>query len=561
MKRYAALLLGGVSFLLPGLCEGQTAQTRATLYNENNAGIFPNNLGLVTPQAVNSMFGNTVASSANLNDVNPFTIAPSFPLTGALVGNGPGVPITALPFNAPNGVPTLDSLGNASSLPVVALGSNAARTLAQMAADGFNVKNNGAVGNGVNADGAAVAATFAQAGNGGTVTAPCGTYKIGQNIAQTLANLGHITFIGGGSGCTKLLFSGGNFGLTINWGGLYGSVSFYGVTIETDQINPSQPGLSIVNNNTLGGSNNLSFGSNNFYDVVFTTDHAFTAPTPTHYWGTGFFDQSVSEVNFWGGSCNFGTGITSGKCYSINGTSSEEAIVINFNGVATFNCDTGVFYGNFVEGVYLTNFQSTGCNTGVITTGTNQDSLVITGSQFEDNTVAININNVNFNNFQLSNSVIIVPPNSTGILLQGLGGQIVGNAIGGVSTTGTTGILDIGVPSNGSGQQVSNNNFGNLGTAMKVNNGVTAAYLYATNNQTIGNTTDYALGTGGAAGLFIVDTKLRNLTNILACSSAIYPSQFIQADSTAAAWNGIAAGSGVEVMGIRCDSANWRNQG
>jgi hypothetical protein len=493
------------------------------------------------------------------------------------------------------------------------------------------------VGDGVTDNGAAFQAIFTLASQAGAKVAfPCGDFRIARNITATIPNYRKITIEGGGSDCTEFFFSGGNFGLTENLGGPFGSANVTGVSITTDQVNPSQPGFSLVNNNSFAGVPNLSFGSNNFYDVVFRGHDTFTDfPTPTQHWATGFYERSVNELNFYGGACNFGNGIQSGTCYSFNGTPASgptaavETIVVNFFGTATFNCGVSWYYGQQVEGIYLVATQSTGCNIGVSipanTTGAPvRDQITISGgAQFEDSTFAVDVEDVDFQNIQINGGFFIVPgyltwvasyasyttgtvianPPSggnlytetvascvsassgsgptgaggadgtcnwvnsgtphvnTAIKLQGVGGNQVQNSQIAASGTGATvGIEVAGSIQEAAGNQVFNNDIGNFAKAIAIDNGINGG-VYAYYNLMIANLVDYSLGSGGATGFFIKDKNLRNLSAVIACSSATTQSEFLMADpASTPTYYGVAAGGGVtsSVVPIICDGANDR---
>ena len=76
---------------------------------------------------------------------------------------------------------------NVNTAPVIATGSSTARTIANRFADTVNVRDYGAVGNGVADDTSAVQAALSAAGSGGTVFFPAGTYKITSKLT-TVAN-------------------------------------------------------------------------------------------------------------------------------------------------------------------------------------------------------------------------------------------------------------------------------------------------------------------------------------------------------------------------------------
>ena len=107
---------------------------------------------------------------------------------------------------------------NGNSIPVTATGSTTARSLANRFADVVNVKDFGAVGDGVADDTAAIQAAinFCASRNGGYVNIPSGTYKVTNTIEITSSNIkiegnGGDGLHDGGSGAfpaTKIVYAG-----------------------------------------------------------------------------------------------------------------------------------------------------------------------------------------------------------------------------------------------------------------------------------------------------------------------------------------------------------------
>jgi hypothetical protein len=116
------------------------------------------------------------------------------------------------------GVVTANSFVGLNSSSVTATGSTTARTLANRFADVVNVKDFGAVGDGVADDTAAIQAAinFTASRNGGYINIPSGVYKISNTLSITTSN---IKIIGNGGdflhdggtgvdGATKIIWAG-----------------------------------------------------------------------------------------------------------------------------------------------------------------------------------------------------------------------------------------------------------------------------------------------------------------------------------------------------------------
>ena len=78
---------------------------------------------------------------------------------------------------------------NGNSIPVTSTGSTTARSLANRFADVVNVKDFGAVGDGVTDDTAAIQAAINSLSSGGTVLLPCGIYKTSSAINVSIAGI------------------------------------------------------------------------------------------------------------------------------------------------------------------------------------------------------------------------------------------------------------------------------------------------------------------------------------------------------------------------------------
>ena len=112
--------------------------------------------------------------------------------------------------------------GDASSSYVTSTGSTTGRTLATRFAEVVNVKDYGAVGDGVTDDTTAIqAAISAVSVSGGTLFFPTGSYKVTSEISMTISESVHIAGYN-----AKLVFSGlsaGEYALTLQ--GSYGSAT------------------------------------------------------------------------------------------------------------------------------------------------------------------------------------------------------------------------------------------------------------------------------------------------------------------------------------------------
>lgn len=112
---------------------------------------------------------------------------------------------TSMSPNGTNKRILAQTLGN--TLPVTALGSTTSRSLKDRFAETVNVKDFGAVGDGVVDDTAAIQAAILATTTGKTIFFPSGTYKFSTSLVFNTSKIG---FIGEGSSTTFLKYSGAN---------------------------------------------------------------------------------------------------------------------------------------------------------------------------------------------------------------------------------------------------------------------------------------------------------------------------------------------------------------
>ena len=115
----------------------------------------------------------------------------------------------ALTFDDSGNVTVTDP-ASASGTTVTATGSTTARTLQDRFAEVYNVKDYGAVGNGVTNDAAAINAAIvaANAGGGGTVRIPAGTYAVAESsLSRAILAKSNVWLRGDGVNITKIVLA------------------------------------------------------------------------------------------------------------------------------------------------------------------------------------------------------------------------------------------------------------------------------------------------------------------------------------------------------------------
>ena len=241
------------------------------------------------------------------------------------------------------------NLGN--TLPVKSTGSTTARTLAARFADVINVKDFGAVGDGVTDDTSAVQAAvdLAESGGGGVIFFPAGTYLVSTQLTIVDAA---VRFLGAGAEVSILRFSGVN-----------------GISI-------SQPTLTLRQPVHLDALSFLTDG-NGLYDAI-TLDGQSTTSLATQFIAENCVFRGVSNSTAW----RRGIDLTSGSyfsrvagCYFRGNTAdrTKMAIAIRVDGSTDVKirdnfiywADTGIQVSGASEGIIIQGHHMVPVNRGV----------------------------------------------------------------------------------------------------------------------------------------------------------------------------------------------------
>ena len=243
----------------------------------------------------------------------------------------------------------VDASGNINGL-VKSTSSTTARSLANRFADVVNVKDFGAVGNGVADDTAAIQAAVNSITSSGTVVFPSGNYYITNAITVTNKS---ISFIGASSASTKItlfnLSSSGAFVFTSNNNETAFSVS--GFTF-----------LAKSNNAGIAISSTFTVSSNVDYRTLNVNDVQIRYIVGQGYWTGGILNSgskwsTLSKCYVQGpdvSSTAFG--------FKIVGTDNVEHRITD---CSILGASKGLEIGDSVEGVYIVNYSSVACQYGI----------------------------------------------------------------------------------------------------------------------------------------------------------------------------------------------------
>lgn len=212
--------------------------------------------------------------------------------------------------------------------PITAKGATEPRYLEDRFADVVNVKDFGAIGDGVTEDGEAIENAVAAIANGGTVFFPPGTYLCTQRINLPRQNC---VFMGSGSASTKILSNGAQAILSADeeQGFANSNLSFFGLTFDGNTFATGSYSAALVR---LYACSDIKF-----HDCVFQNSSGYGLGIQCRAWDSyAEYDLPRYGVakNIWIDSCAF---INNG--WSIEGEDTHDGLDIKFGiNVNVSNC-------------------------------------------------------------------------------------------------------------------------------------------------------------------------------------------------------------------------------
>lgn len=409
-----------------------------------------------------------VLADAQTFPVNNLTVAgtATFAIRPTFNGNTP-YDTGNLPSFAPSVSPVFTGVPSA---PTAALGTN---TL-QLATTAFvanhsscpSILDYGGDATGTNDNTAALTATLA-AGPATNLCAffPRGRYKFlsQQVITASGTNYASVSLIGAGSESTVLTWPT-TAGIQIN------------LPIQTDVIHVR--GMTLTSGRTAGGvglgitqtSSSAPNAANapigDITDVALRGDDG---AGNFDYWNAGISITGQSNINFLGVIVT-GTNTFQGTGLTVQGSASVPPVVFNV-ALSTFNyLNVGINYGNFVQGLTVSQSNFTGDNFG-ISSGSSLSILVqlaVNNSQFNCQTAAMNFS-TGIPDTVITGNAIFIPGPATGGAIginfsQTHRGAVTGNSFTGFGTIAN--INGIVVANNIAPMVITGNSFNGMGTAV-----------------------------------------------------------------------------------------------
>ena len=380
------------------------------------------------------------------------------------------------------------TLSASSSLtaPTLAVGNNSTgvATTAFVAkhAPCPSIMDNGGDNTGVS-DNTTAFATTAGLGPSGQacVYFPPGTYAFSGTVTYTMpTNTASITVLGAGQDVSKLVWAGGG-GLQVNFITDANSAHIRDLTFATGTTNA---GNGIYLNQTAA---NTSFSTNVIMsDITNVTVRGNDGYQAVDYWANAINVFGISNVNFVGVDIA-GASAVHGVGIIITGDANRVPVQFNIVGCVFSGLQYGFYYGNYVQGVSISasNYTNDGIGVYIPAAVTGLDQLTVTASQFNCQTVDIQMNTAVLQTMIYGN-LFLLQTSANGIYLNPSSSlSIVGNTFApNPGATSTTGITFNNY--NALSSVVTGNNFAQLTTG--VNLTANAKYVNVQGNSYSGNT-------------------------------------------------------------------------
>ena len=423
-------------------------------------------------------------------------------------------------------------------------------------------------------------AAFTTAGgaSGGLVRFPCGVFK-STALTIAIAAAQHVTLQGSGQDCTELRFIAAN-GITETWGSAYSSADINDMSLTTDQTG-GYTALSWTQ--AAANTNPAVSGHSGLNRVKMRGRDAYGAGQD--YWGTGWNIVNVSNITannlgYQGGcsgACPSSTYLGTGISWVGDTTASTYAVVLNLTNPIFNNCNTGLYEGDYTQGLSAENMNATHCGYGF-----NQISnpigglteLQFVGGQFYNYVCAICVQDPQTAGLLVTGAQIAVTTGGLAIKIQGEQYAVTGNNIAGPSLYGVD--VGISVASNPTGapQQggsITGNSITGFSTAIAVAASVDAL-VKMSDNHINNSTTEYTAGAlnysigSGASNVMIIDRNLNRFAFssgsgfavLPTCTNSIIGSDFLVYDSANITFYGsVSPGGGTGVGWARCTGSQY----
>lgn len=218
----------------------------------------------------------------------------------------------------------------------------------------------------------------------GTIIFPSGIFRFNGSPTFSLSGTQSVTLVGAGQDATELYFLGtGGLSFFLASTSIYLGCSAHirDMTFTTSRpVSTSGSAIQLINNSTMAANPAV----NACIDVTRVTMRGHEGYTQGGVWGTAINIIGVSNVNIIGcsviGHGKVGAGIF------ISGNAQAIPVVINVTSCVFDGIQSGLVYGDYAQGVTISQSNFTGCQFGVIVSTSHADEgllqLTIQASQF-----------------------------------------------------------------------------------------------------------------------------------------------------------------------------------
>jgi len=356
-----------------------------------------------------------------------------------------------------------------------------------------------------------VAALNSLPATGGTINIPAGKFTFNSAVAYTYIGTNEsVTLRGAGSDATILDWPAGN-GMEFTLISQFNSFHLADMSYQTGSVNVGS-GFGVYQTQAGGVPNPALAAQSDITGVTFRGSDGYGA---SYYWTNAFYDSGASNINFVNVSAYGGAQVggyataTSGNGIVLQGTSSYIPVQFNFVNNTLQYLAAGIYYGDYVQGVAVSNSNFTGSQIGIFAPGseTGLDQLYVGGSQFNCASDGIREDTFVLNTMAVGN-FFLTPSSANGINLQSASlFSLSGNTFNPAGATSNTSGIVIGAPGALPQGIIGSNSFYGQTTAIWLQAGSTGVNIQP--NVFNGNATNVLdQGTGninastGAAGSF-----------------------------------------------------------
>lgn len=330
---------------------------------------------------------------------------------------------------------------------------------------------------------------------GGAVYIPTGNYSFGSQIAYTIpSTTAAVSIFGDGQDGTILTWAAGQ-GMAITYVGPFDSIHIHDLSFLTGTVGTaSQTALTLTMQPSDANAANSALSS-----IENITIRGSDGYSRTNFWSTGINVQAVSNINFTG--MHFvGPSAIGGNGVILAGNSTTPAVIFNFTDSYFETLNQGIVYGQYTQGVTVSQSNFTGGNYGVANSNAlpGLDQLIVMGSTFECVHGGI-VLMTGVPNTNITGDLFIIPSNAYGLYFTAgtSAWEVVGNSfVPDTAATTTTGIAVVASTLTGT---VLANNFLALTLGIQLATAATGVNVqsnaYSANTNNISN-----LGTGNTIG-------------------------------------------------------------